>query len=633
MKTRAKSCFEIPRSVWLLGGAMVFMAGHVANAATQAVYASPNGSGSSCTMSAPCALPQAQAVARTQMASASGDVTVELLDGTYRLVAPWSLTAADSGRNGHNIIWTAAEGAHPVISGAMQITGWKLVDASKNIWGASVGPNVRTRQLFVNGVRAVRARSAACAKSTCGYTTTGLSGSPSLVSSVKYPQDVEVVIHVHWRDFHCPVTSFSGSAVTIAQPCWNNTAIDSANGWSAASPKGSYYTGADWFENAYEFLGAPGQFYIDNRASMVYYVPRSGENLVTADVELPLLEKLVDVQGTPGQPVQNIQFNNLTFRYSTWLQPSTADGYVSLQAGYLVKGNGLTKLPNNGEGMTRSATAVNVLSGSNISFDNDVFTNLGEGGVSLAGGTQNSSIKNSQFIDLSGAGVFAGDTTANPGATDFAKSGNINIYNNLFRQVAQEYRDNVAIMGGFLNGITIDHNTISDLPYSGVSVGWGWNYEGNQPVENNIKITNNRIQDVMKTLFDGGGIYTQGYSAPTSIIDGNYIDMGGAVANGIYCDENSHYFNVSNNVMLGRNKFYSPHYNPTSSAHFLSAWANYSGNINVTNNWSDGGLDMHSEASNPPNTKTWANNTFNVLADSLPPGAQAIYAGSGTRTP
>ncbi len=49
----------------------------------------------------------------------------------------------------------------------------------------------------------------------------------------------------------------------------------------------------EYVENAYELLGTPGQWYFDRTARVIYYVPRKGENLTDADVEVPILETLV----------------------------------------------------------------------------------------------------------------------------------------------------------------------------------------------------------------------------------------------------------------------------------------------------------------------------------------------------
>ena len=76
-----------------------------------------------------------------------------LQDGTYRLASTWTFGAADSGTPGHPVVWAAAPGAHPVISGASQITGWTEV-GSTGVWSASVPAGSASRQLYVDGQEA-----------------------------------------------------------------------------------------------------------------------------------------------------------------------------------------------------------------------------------------------------------------------------------------------------------------------------------------------------------------------------------------------------------------------------------------------------------------------------------------------
>ena len=82
---------------------------HAATAAT--LYASPTGTGTACSAAAPCSITQAQSSVRSMTAAMSGDIVVQLAGGTYRLSAPLVFTAADSGTNGHTVIWQAAPGA------------------------------------------------------------------------------------------------------------------------------------------------------------------------------------------------------------------------------------------------------------------------------------------------------------------------------------------------------------------------------------------------------------------------------------------------------------------------------------------------------------------------------------------
>src|SRR6266498_3131131 len=96
------------------GGAPVAV--HPATAATAAtVFVSPSGNDANPGTSG-------QPVRTLHLAR---DLVVSLADGTYQLTQPLTLDARDSGSGGHRIIWTAAPGARPVISGGTRITGWK----------------------------------------------------------------------------------------------------------------------------------------------------------------------------------------------------------------------------------------------------------------------------------------------------------------------------------------------------------------------------------------------------------------------------------------------------------------------------------------------------------------------------
>lgn len=85
------------------------------------------------------------------------DVTVELADGIYRLSEPLIFTARDGGRNGHHVSWATAEGAKPVISGAIAVTGWKLFDKERHIYVADVPVGDDARELWVDDKLASRA--------------------------------------------------------------------------------------------------------------------------------------------------------------------------------------------------------------------------------------------------------------------------------------------------------------------------------------------------------------------------------------------------------------------------------------------------------------------------------------------
>src|ERR1044071_9352350 len=120
------------------------------------IHAAPDGNGAACSPRAPCSLAVAQAKARHASGHADADVEVVLGDGTYELASPIVFTGADSGRGGHRVVYRAAHGTQPVLSGGLRITGWRPPSAGSQAWSARVPAGFRTRQLYVNGVRAAR---------------------------------------------------------------------------------------------------------------------------------------------------------------------------------------------------------------------------------------------------------------------------------------------------------------------------------------------------------------------------------------------------------------------------------------------------------------------------------------------
>jgi hypothetical protein len=288
---------------------MIVGAQGAASAATphtsDVLYVSPTGRGTACIATAPCDLNTARDRVGGMIARAAGDVVVELNGGTYRLTSPFKLGVQNSGSPGHRVIYRAAPGQSPVLNGAIPVTGFTKVDATKNIYRAKVPVGTSSRELFVNGVRARRARSTSN-PSGFSTTSTGFTTGDGSYTSWTNTNQVEVVANNAWKQLRCPLASITangsgGSNFTVDPACWNN------NHASVPHP-GFPFNGnglptldrISWIENAYQLLGTPGQFYLDGAAGYLYYVPRAGEDLATADVELPVAPELLDVSGTPG---------------------------------------------------------------------------------------------------------------------------------------------------------------------------------------------------------------------------------------------------------------------------------------------------------------------------------------------
>lgn len=295
----------------------------------------------------------------------TGDIVVYLMGGTYRLSSTFTLGPQDSGTNGHTVDWEAYPGQTPTIEGSQQVTGWSQYNSGQNIWRAPVPVGTKARDLWVNGARASLTKSAL---NPGGFSQSGASFTTADGSYRSWidPTEAEIVDDNPWRQLHCPLVgitaSGNGSSLNMNQACYNAT-LDTVgypfNG--AGLPTLNHIT---WIENAYALLTQPGQWFLDSSGGYLYYIPLAGQNMATADVELPVVQDLLDIEGTPGHltPI-NDTASGITYSGSNWGYSSgRGDGDFSNDVhstgnngdsvSYTFNGSGITVLSelNNDEG-------------------------------------------------------------------------------------------------------------------------------------------------------------------------------------------------------------------------------------------------------------------------------------------
>ncbi|MFB6720886.1 discoidin domain-containing protein [Kribbella sp. NPDC056345] len=525
-----------------------------ASAASTTLYVAPSGGAGSGTLARPFgSLEQARDQVRKLTKNQRADIRVVLLAGDYQRTSTFQLTSADSGRNGHQVVYQAQPGAKVTVNGGRLVTGWTLSDPARSIYKAHVGA-IDFRQLYVNGERQQRARGP---ENPPGWskTATGYTDSTQTMVGWKNQGDIEVNSRWGWMHYRCPVQSVDGTKVTMQQPCYKNANLH----------EGQEIQNPTWIENAYELLDAPGEWYLDKSTGDVYFL---GPNPATATVVVPQVQDLVNVTGTLTEPVQNIRFDGITFSYSTWLDPSSDDGMVEGQAGFRINGPDWRDFDHSRLYWEKTPGAVNVGYSRNISFTGSTFTHLGAVGLNLNTGSQGSVVRGNIFRDVAATGVQVGGTDIIDHHPDDVRAitKNTTVSNNLITKVAADYSGSLAIFAGYTEHTVIEHNTIRDLPYSGISIGWGWghtdaggnsNYPGNVGVpiydtpttaKNNI-VRNNAISDIMKRQADGGAIYTLSMQ-PGSVVSGNYIkDTPSPAYGAIYHDEGSRGFTTTGNAL------------------------------------------------------------------------------------
>jgi len=499
------------------------------------LYVSPTGTGTACSETRPCSLEGARQKVRTLNATRSDSIVVFLRGGTYELQKPFVLGPLDSGRAPYDVIYEAYPGETPVLSGGIVIRGWSLADPQRHIWKTTVDSSLDTRQLYVNGVRAVRARSAAglagAFRSADGYSTTDQS-----IATWRNPGDIEFVFQAKWTEMRCGVAQVAGNRITMKQPCFRNSTVRPSLGVTADRPT--------YIENAYELLDEPGEWYLDRPGHTLYYIPRAGEDLARATVVAPRLELLLGAVGTPTAPVHNIRFSGLTFAYATWLRPNGNDGFSETQANFTLTG---TSWPSDGN-WTKTPANVTVRSASHVAFTCNAFIHLGGAGLTFEHGSHDNVIARNVFTDISANGIQLGDVDQPFPAPDRSATDN-EISNNVIHDLPKEYHGGVGIWVGYASNTLIAHNELYDLPYTGISNGWGWgipSYAGRNRIVHNV------VHHHVQLLTDGGGIYTngvQGTSLSTGTrIEGNVVYDQPNPPGAIYLDDGSRFVTVTNNL-------------------------------------------------------------------------------------
>lgn len=272
------------------------------------LYVSPHGHGQACVQSSPCSLMTAKVRVEQLAPHMTANIDIYLSGGTYRPATGIALGLHDSGNNGHDVVWQALPGQTPVISGAIRVTGFTEYNKHLNIWRARVSAAAASaggQQLFVDGQRAQLARSTAPLPGL-KVTSTGFSTTDSSYASFGNQSQIQVVDDSDWKHESCPVESITAASdgrsdINILPSCWQANHIHVPNlGFPYNGNGMPIMSEVTYVENAYQLLTQPGQFYLNKTTRYLYYIPRPGQDMTQADVELPVLQSLLTLQGAPG---------------------------------------------------------------------------------------------------------------------------------------------------------------------------------------------------------------------------------------------------------------------------------------------------------------------------------------------
>ena len=496
------------------------------------------------------ALRQAREWRRTEDNRIQGGITIYMEGGTYAFHEPVFIRPEDSGTKESPTIIRSVGDEKVVLSGGICINGWKK---QGKVWVADVpafkGRPLDFRQLWVNGKKAVRARDVEDFEKMNRICSVDEKNEMLYVPVVSIRRLIdnkgnlkakyaEMVLHQMWCVANLRIRSVEvqgdSAAIRFHQP---ESRIQFEHPWPRPMVTTDGHNSAFYLTNARELQDVPGEWYHDIDARKVYYYPREGEKMQEAEVIVPAVETLVRVEGTLDRPVCHIRFEKITFSYTTWMRPSEK-GHVPLQAGmYLTDGyridpkmqrNYLNHPLDNQGWLGRPAAAVCVVAARQIDFERCRFEHLGSTGLDYEEAVQGGVVRGCLFRDIAGNGLLVGSFSPAAHEThlpyDPADRREVctqqQINNCYFTEIGNEDWGCLAIAAGYVGDVNIEHNEISEVPYSGISLGWGWTQTVN--CMRNNRVHANLIHHYAKHMYDVAGIYTLG-SQPKSYVTENCV--------------------------------------------------------------------------------------------------------------
>ncbi|MBE7067568.1 MAG: right-handed parallel beta-helix repeat-containing protein [Ruminococcaceae bacterium] len=404
---RKNKILSVILSLIMLSPSLVRAEEEKASPVWKEVYVSLNGSDNAQgTKEAPFqTIAKAQEYVRTISNEMQGDIIVNVEKGTYFIDNPLHFTTEDSGKNGYRIIYKG-EGM-PVISGGVKVGVFEKSE-HEGIWKAPVEGVTMMREMYVNDKKAYVASSNRQIFGTgyyndpkTSYDYDGMYISRSDIGDYENAEDIEFAWQRNWKlstsrvkDIIPDPENPDQVIALMAQSWWNDVASAQYN-----DLRGRYDV-AFLVKNAFELLDKPGEFYYNKKEKTVYYIPREGENMTTAEVIAPKQSRLITFDGrTENNRVENITIKGFKIAHGAFYGMDDTAGFEIAQQQNV-------RTSNDAPWTTPALIAMDRTE--NIEFLDNYFFGLGAVGIYMFDAVDGTVIRGNAFSDIADAAIAIG---------------------------------------------------------------------------------------------------------------------------------------------------------------------------------------------------------------------------------
>ncbi len=302
---------------------------------------------------------RARDAARDAAKDMRGDVVVSLAPGEYRLDRTLEFTEADSGRNGFRVVYRSAAGPGKArLLGSVPVTGW--TEQRNGIWKAALPTGTVFHTLYENGRRLQKARFPNLETDpdmpvALGRYLVSADGSP-----VRTDKAVPPVKTPGWLQYppgndppDADLTKvrlhiYGGGKCDWVREIRQVTSIDRAVRRIEFTPDTwrGIGVGARFFlEDALGFLDAPGEFFVDTAANVLYLKPAGRGHPDRMDITRPVLSRMIQVRGSSRDAcASDIVFDGLALEETDNSPPEASWAYAGLTDGAMVWLNNATRI-------------------------------------------------------------------------------------------------------------------------------------------------------------------------------------------------------------------------------------------------------------------------------------------------